>query len=50
MPRTLKKFVRDDAGVDAIGLAALQQVEIHLVEFDQRVERAACVAVGRSTP
>ena len=37
---------RDHAGVDAIGLAALQQVEIHLVEFDQRLELGRLVAVG----
>ena len=38
MPRTSKKFERHDAGVDAIGLAAAQQIEIHLVELDQAVE------------
>jgi hypothetical protein len=38
--------VRDDAGVDAIRIAALQQIERHLVILDQLVECLGLLAVG----
>jgi hypothetical protein len=37
--------VRHDADVDTVGLALFQKVEVHLVVFDQRIERGCLLAV-----
>jgi hypothetical protein len=41
----VEEIVRHDADIDAVGLAALEQIEIHLMIFDQRVERRRPLAI-----
>ena len=41
----VEEVVGHDAGVDAIGLAAVEQIEVHLVVFDQPVEHFRLLAV-----
>ena len=41
---------RDDAGGDAIGLAAAQQVEAHLMELDEAVEARELLRGSRRAP
>ena len=43
----VEKVRRHDTGVDAIGLAALQEIEIHLMEFHQAVEVRRLIPVGK---
>ncbi len=40
-----EEVVRHDTDVDAVGFAALQEVEVHLVVFDQCVEGARLLAI-----